>query len=70
MGVLSFHDVAKAVFEEQSFENRMPQELHQELAGRRKKQRHKPASRRFGPLAFVAGRNTRITATTIASSAT
>jgi len=23
MGVLSFHDVAKAVFEEQSFENRM-----------------------------------------------
>ena len=29
LGVVSFHDVAKAVYEEQSFENQMLQELHQ-----------------------------------------
>ena len=47
MGVLSFHDVAKAVFEEQSFETACSRATSR--TGRtKKKQRHKPASRRLG----------------------
>ena len=33
-GVVSFHDVAKAVYEEQSFENRMLKSYIERLAGR------------------------------------
>ena len=40
-GVVSFHDVAKAVYEEQSFENRMLKSYIEDSSPRRRRSRYR-----------------------------